>query len=182
MIASHRALVLMLICAHSAVPEPKPGVLSLCDLFRNLDAYDGQRVTVRAPYRFGREIAGLYSGPCEPTVQLDGRIIEPHVNIVFGSMANASETAQANKKRFDESVKEAASGSQIAIILTVMGHLRTSSPSTPKIDEDGTLRKVRSFGHLGVHPAELRVESIQSVETVPDAGLPANFRVAPRRH
>src|SRR5664279_5307077 len=64
-------------------------VFSLCQLFQDLDSHDGKRVTIRATFRFGREVSGFYSAACEKPVILDGQGIQPHVWVVIPTSVNA---------------------------------------------------------------------------------------------
>ena len=141
-------------------------VVTLCQLFQDLDSHDGEWVTIRATFRFGREVSGFYSAPCEKPVILDGHEIQPHV------WAVVSTTASANTD-LDQALRDART-KPFTIVLTATGTLRTRNAQV--VQPDLTLAAVRMFGHLGAFPAELRVEKIDKIEISTNADQPpSNF-------
>jgi len=143
-------------------PEPKR-VFSLCQLFQDLDAHDGRRVSVRGIYRFGREVAGLFVGSCEQRVMLDGHEVVPHIVLDFSTKTDALDQAVADAKMKPN-----------AITLAVTGTLRTQS-GAPYIGKDSKQYKARMFGHLGAFPAKLLVETIDQIEVSINSETPSNF-------
>lgn len=144
-------------------------VFTLCQLFQDLDSYDGKRVTIRATFRFGREVSGFYSEACENLVILDGHEIQPHVWASMTPGANADLTQAVGDARTKP----------IIIVLTASGTLRTHNAQFMR--PNGTLGAVRMFGHLGAFPAELRVEKIDKIEISINSDEPSNFDLAKKR-
>jgi hypothetical protein len=50
----------------SSIAQGQRGPLTLCQLFQDLDSHAGQRVTLRAAFRYGFELSGLYTEACKP--------------------------------------------------------------------------------------------------------------------
>jgi hypothetical protein len=164
---------------HSSTAQGESGPLSLCQLFQDLDSFAGQRVTLRAAYRYSFEVSGFYSEPCKPPATLDGRDIVPHVYLVFLVSSGSPEPSRSNMERFRQAVKESRN-QPLSIVLTVTGVLKTVSQPEPLTGKDGRRFKVRMFGHLGAIPAQLGIESINAVEVSTNADAPANFDLKKR--
>ena len=155
--------------------------MSLCQLFVDLDSHADQRVTVRAAYRYGREVSGLYSEACSPPTKLDGVESVPHVYAVFSAKTMSSEPSNSIRERFNQALEESQT-KPVSVVITVTGFLKTQSQAAPLVGKDGRAYKARMFGHLGAFPAEMTVESIDAVEVMSNSAAPANFALeAPKR-
>lgn len=144
--------------------------MTLCQLFSDLDSHNGKQITVRASYRYGKELAGLYSDPCEPPAKLDGHDIVPHVSTEFSSESKSSEPGH----QFWSAIEDSRS-QPVAIIVTVTGILKTGGQYSGR----PSMRPPRrGFGHLGAFPAELVVEKFEEVEVRQDSPTPASFDLA----
>ena len=144
--------------------------MTLCQLFNDLDSHNGKQITVRAAYRYGQEVAGLYSDPCEPPAKLDGHDIVPHVWTEFSSASKSSEPGH----QFWSAIEDSRS-QPVAIIVTVTGILKTGGQYSGR----ASMRPPRrGFGHLGAFPAELVVEKFEEVEVRQDSPTPASFDLA----
>src|SRR5437016_5095157 len=99
-------------------------LISLCQLFRNLDSHHAQRIRIRGTYRFGREVSGLYSGPCEETITVDDHEVIPHISLALSIKTGVSESNVANREAFRQAVADARTRPN-AIVLTLTGTLKT---------------------------------------------------------
>lgn len=168
------AAITILLLPVSPIARGQIGPLSLCELFRDLDSHDGQRVTLRASYRYGRELSGLYGEACKPPATLDGKEIVPRVALVFRVRARLTEPDKSKIEEFRQAV-EKGRNQPLSIVLTIGGVLKTVSQTEPLVAKDGRRYKARMFGHLGAFPAQLTVESIDAVEVSTGADDPANL-------
>lgn len=133
-----RSSAIILLITAAALNGQTP--LSVCEVLKRLDELHGKRITVKARYRTGGEIANLFDPACPGPALVDGvqRAAAIHVTGHLTEAAN-------NRLRplFTNALDEGN-----AIELTVEGEFH-SQQAGPRV-----------FGHLGVYPAELRISRI----------------------
>ena len=145
---SHALLLLLALAATLSGQSP----LSVCDVFQRLDELHGKRITLKARYRAGEEIANLYDPACPGPALVDGvkRAAAIHVMTQLGEAEN-----KRTRPLFTDALDEGK-----AIELTVEGEFRSQQPGSVIRNPDGTERWARIFGHLGTYPAELQITRI----------------------
>jgi hypothetical protein len=163
-------LVLAVLLGSPCAAQGEHHVMTLCQLFDDLDSHNGKTVTVRAAYRYGHEVAGLYADPCEPPAKLDGHDIVPHVSTEFSGGSMSSRAGH----RFETAIADSRT-QPIAIIVTVTGIIQTGGRYSGK----GPMRPPRrGFGHLGAFPAGLVIQEFDEVEVMQSSPTPTNFSLA----
>jgi hypothetical protein len=133
-----RSNAILLLLTAAALSGQSP--LSVCDVLQRLDELHGKRITVKARYRAGEEIANLYDPTCPSPALVDGVKRAPaiHVTTQLGEAEN-----DRIRPLFTTALDEGK-----AIELTVEGEFHSQQPGA------------RTFGHLGMYPAELKITRI----------------------
>jgi len=144
-------------------------VVPICDLLRRLDKFAGKRVAVRGVYRFSMEVEGLYSEGCPKPLILDGAARAQALWTVF---AVTSSEQTAHFMEATNGVKKG--GERQAIHVTFIGALITRNPNLHRL---GQRKGERMFGHLGVFPAQLNVDSIEDITIEDGAHRPSNMEL-----
>jgi len=147
-------------------------VIQICDLFRQLDAFDGKRVAVRGVLRFSIELGGLYSGGCEKPLILDGVERAQALETEFVGRSTEQRAASAHLNDIVNQIKKG--GGRQANHVTLVGTLITRNP---KLHQLGKRKGERMFGHFGVYPAHLEVSDIQNITIEQDAREPSNMEL-----
>lgn len=138
--------------------------VTVCDLFRNLQAHRETLVAVRGIYWFGLRQS------CSERFTTGAHDWPSALSLAYQGSARAGERVPAGAdaeswRRFEDVIKrEARAGHREEIWVTVVGRLRCP-PSY--IAQDG--RVVGGYGHLGSLPAELVVERVYDIEVRPTA-------------
>jgi len=146
--------------------------IQICDLFRRLDAYAGKYIAVRGIYRFSTELGGLYSEGCEKPLILDGAPRAQALNTEF--VAKTPEQ-QSELAHFNSVVKDIAKGGgRQAIHVTLVGTLVTRNPELHRL---GQHKGARMFGHLGIYPAQLRVDGVKNITIEDNSRTPSNMEL-----
>lgn len=136
--------------------------LSVCEMFRDISAYSGKKVTVHGIYYFG-----LRQTNCGYDVLAGGRrwptaldMIDTRRAIGAGLSGLAFETDKSSWKRLDELVLQVGlSGEKAEIWVTVRGKLRGPTPHV--LPNSGI---VGGYGEMGAYPAQIIVERVEDLE------------------
>jgi len=158
------------VATEQQVPHSGPAVIKVCDTLQSIDKLDGSIVAVRGYYRFGMELGGLYGRDCPKKLILDRSQRAQAFDLAFASTADQTELQRAAHRLIEEkNVRE-------AIQVTVVGVIRARRADLTDIDG----KKARTFGHLGVFPAQIVVRSVRDVSVIDAPEFPSNMD--PNRH
>ena len=133
-----RSSAILLLITAAALSGQTP--LSVCDVLQRLDELHGKRITIKARYRTGREIANLYDPACPGPALVDGVKRAPAIHVT-------THLSEAENNRISPLFTTALDeGKAIELVVEGEFHSQQTGP--------------RVFGHLGLYPAELRVSRI----------------------
>lgn len=169
------AVLLAIIAAGCGHPQPKPVVLSLCDLSKDFSALRGKLVAVRGVYFYGlrqecRQTCA--TGPWPSFVDLIGADNRLPGEPPFGfTNDDASWAAVDRAGRTAE--RDAKQGRRVEVWVTVTGRFRASDHRSPVGPCDKVVNS--GWGHLGVFPAQLVVKGFSDIEVVPNANSPYDY-------
>ena len=141
-----RSNAILLLLTAAALSGQSP--LSVCDVLQRLDELHGKRITVKARYRAGREIANLYDPACPAPALVDGVKRAPAISVT-------TQLGEAENDRIRPQFTNALDDGK-AIELIVEGEFHSQQPGA------------RTFGHLGVYPAELKITRIIQIHAFKD--------------
>ncbi len=152
------------------LPDPTSlPVIQICDLFRHLETYKGERIAVRG--EFANTMEGWWIvGRCQGTFVTDGYTWPVGLN--FGRPADCSSETEklCDAKwppKFPQNPDYMVSGySDGATTATFVGVLRMRPDYHVVCMQNGWYRK-NGFGHLNGAAAELIVENILNAEATP---------------
>jgi hypothetical protein len=133
-----RSSAILLLITAAALSGQTP--LSVCDVLQRLDELHGKRITIKARYRTGQEIANLYDPACPAPALVDGVKRAPAIHVT-------THLSEAENNRIRPLFTTALDDGK-AIELIVEGEFHSQQPGA------------RIFGHLGVYPAELKITRI----------------------
>ena len=74
-----RSSAIILLITAAALSGQSP--LSVCDALQRLDELHGKRITIKARYRAGEEIANLYDPACSAPALVDGVKRAPAISV-----------------------------------------------------------------------------------------------------
>lgn len=139
-------------------------VIPICDLFRNLPAWKGERIAVRGEYVSTMEGTWIV-GACKGKFVTDG--YRWPVALTYASPAYYSQAMARLDEANWPSASEGGSSRETSYVdktATFVGQLRMRSEYSVSCQRDG--RYVgNGFGHLNAAAAELLVEGMRNVET-----------------
>jgi hypothetical protein len=172
-ILNRRCILVLFVAALSACrmtqsPEKQRGSgllsLSVCDVLQDPSRYRGKVVTVTGIY---------WNGLCQscPNELVTGNKVWPSaLNLSHSDTGGEADEVlrfKTNDEAFDRLMKvirrEAMAGRREEIWLTVVGQIRAPREY---VLPDGSLRG--GYGHLGVFPAELVIQSISDISIRPN--------------
>ena len=157
--------------AQMAKPVTALGVVSVCEVFTNLDTYTGKIVEVRGHLRYGREWSAVGDPSCPSQFPGSPKDWPRLIVLVF----NPSETHSPADSRIDRSEVDRA--------LKILSFMQYGTPEQLGVDVTlivtGEFRSIRSpketrglpniagdgpgFGHLGAFPAEILCQKIKDI-------------------
>jgi len=129
--------------------QTSPSPMSVCDLSKDFSAYRNQVVTVRGVYYYGlRQTCPqkCADGPWPSFITLEA----PAGSDVFNALGKVQNSVELEAKK----------GKRFEIWVTVTGRLDTMLRSPC----ERAASKYRGYGHLGVFPAMLTVQSITDID------------------
>ena len=147
-------------------------VVPICDVFKNLPAWKGRRIAVRALQSGTSEGAWLL-GDCKDKFVTDGLkwpsslslgtpayYAGEELNALFGVDSRADEEVASKTKELRRGRKN------VDTTATFVGTLRVRDKYFAECTEDGSVQGF-GYGHLSGAPAEFLVEAVRDVEVVP---------------
>jgi hypothetical protein len=126
----------------------------MCELSRDYSAYRHKVVAVRGVYYYGLRQACEQTCATEPWPSF--------LDLVGGDDAGWAALAAAERTVG----VEAATGKQFEIWVTAVGKLDSTVRLSPLGPCDKSGSRYFGYGHLGVFPAQLRVESFRDIKVV----------------
>ena len=161
MIRSVAALVFLLVITSGG--QPRPTVLSVCELSKDYGAYRDKVVTVRGIYYYGlRQICEqkCAEGPWPSFIELRG---------------TQSDTFDAVDKVQQAVELKAKKGKRLEIWVTATGQLETMARLSPNgpCDKKGSM--YMGYGHLGGYPAQLTVRYFSDIEVKENPKSPYDY-------
>jgi len=135
------------------MPAPDVGVMSVCQLSKDLPAFRDKVVTVRGVYYYGLR----QECPQKCTDGLWPSFIE------FQGAEGLS-WADLNKALHEVETEAKATGKRFEIWMTVVGRLQTIVKPSPLGPCDRKSWEQGGYGHLGAFPSQITVESFSNIE------------------
>jgi hypothetical protein len=136
--------------------------MSVCELSRDYPAFRGEMVTVHGVYYYGlrQECEQKCAGGLWPSfIELEGG-----KEGVWSELNKTLDSVESYAK---------ASGKRFEIWVTVVGRLQTKAKRSPHGPCDR--KSWGSYGHLGVFPAQITVESFRAIEVKVDPQSPYDY-------
>jgi hypothetical protein len=157
--------------AGGATPVASVAVIDVCEALQRIDVLNGSVVAVRGFYRFAMELGGLYGRNCPKKLVLDGVERAQAFDLEFGpTVADKDLAAVVNRLIREKNSREAI---QVTVVGTIHAR-RTDSPDINGRKANG--QKARMFGHLGVYPAQIAVQSIRDISVLDLPEFPSNMQ------
>ena len=142
--------------------DAPPRLLTVCELFHDLTAFEGKTVAVRGIYFFG-----LRENGCSGRFVAGGREWPTAIDLSDSSTAAAGGrpvsfvTDQASWDKLDQlTIREGLARRHEEIWVTVLGQIR----GPRRRDRFGRQWGWGGYGHLGSFPAELVVKRVYDIE------------------
>jgi len=154
----------LLILSTAAQPADSPSVMSVCELSRDYPAFRNEMVTVRGVYYYGlrQECQQKCAGDLWPSfINLEGGK-EGVGNELAKTLQSVENDAKATGKRFE-------------IWVTVVGRLQTRAKHSRHGPCDKESWGLPGYGHLGVFPAQIIVESFRAIEVKVNPQSPYDY-------
>jgi ankyrin repeat protein len=147
-------------------------VVPICDLFKNLEAWKGKRIAIRAS-QSGTSEGSWLNGDCKDRFVTDG--FKWPASLSLGSPAyyageefNAlfREDSSADEKVYVKMEELVRGRNSVDTIATYVGTLHVRDQYFTECREDGTVQGY-GYGHLSAAPAEFLIEAVRDPEVVP---------------
>ena len=153
----------VLIASGCAPATASPAVMSVCDVSRDFPGFRDKGLTVRGVYYYGlrQECPQKCKGGLWPSfINLEGG-----TDATWAALAKAEREVETEAKR---------TGKRFEIWVTVVGRFQTRAKRSPLGPCD---RKTwgPGYGHLGVFPAQIVVESIRDIEVKMNPQSPYDY-------
>ena len=127
--------------------------MSVCELSKDFSAFRDKVVSVRGVYYYGLRQEcpqKCADGPWPSFINLEGGGDD-----TWQALAKATREVEAEAKR---------AGKRFEIWVTVVGRLETRATLSPRGPCDRKSWGLVGYGHLGVFPAQITVESFRDIE------------------
>lgn len=148
-----------------ATPAANVAVIDVCKALQRIDALSGSVVAVRGFYRFAMELGGLYGRNCPKKLVLDGAERAQALDVGFAPGTDKDLAVVVNRLIGEKNSRE-------AIQVTVVGTIYARRADLTDINGRG----MRMFGHLGVYPAQITVQSIRDISVLYLPEFPSNMQ------
>lgn len=166
--------VLLILVSVASGHSSAPTVLPLCEVLRDLQAYQGRTVTVRGLVYFGDEVSALGTTSCDVANQTNG-YTWPNAIAITGPdearILGLSAPLALDKSSLEElRTVTAGAGPTAQVWASMTGVLQTRKTFSVWTGGDDRLH-ANGFGHLGSYPAMLVLGSVGNIRlVVPEGG------------
>ncbi len=146
-------VVLTVLIALGGAPARGATVMSVCELSSDYPGFRDKAVTVRGVYYYG--LRQDCTETCKTGLWPSFIHLEGGSEDTWAGLARVERDVEADAKR---------SGKRFEIWVTVVGRLQTRAKRSSLGPCDRTSWGLIGYGHLGVFPAQINVESFRDIE------------------
>jgi hypothetical protein len=153
MIRSGTLVLLAMLIASGGTSARDAAVMSVCELSKDFPGFRDKVVAVRGVYYYGlrQECAEKCKSGLWPSfINLEGGTDE-----TWAALSKPERDVEAAAKR---------SGKRFELWVTVVGRLQTRAKHSPLGPCDRKSWGMAGYGHLGVYPAQIMVETYRDIE------------------